>query len=85
MAKIVRFPEKKNDAVAQLEHILDQAKKGNIVNFVFAAELNEQENDFNLVATSWYNADVGHRQYLVAHLQANITMGIVEANLDRLE
>lgn len=83
MAKIVHFPSKDKDQIEKLEQVLAQAKAGNIKRFVFAAELNEKdepEDELNLVATSWDNADIGFRQYLIAHLQADITLGLVSVN-----
>lgn len=80
MAKIIRFPSEHKNVVEGIERLLEEAKNGNIKRFVFAAELNEQENGFNLVATSRANADVGMQQYLLAHLQADVTAAIVEVN-----
>jgi hypothetical protein len=83
MAKIVKFPSKERNVVEQLEFLLEKAKEGDIKRFVFAAELNrkEQEEDSqNLIATTWVNADVGDRQYLLSHLQLDIVHAVVEVN-----
>lgn len=83
MAKIVKFPSKERNVVEQLEFLLEKAKEGDIKRFVFAAELNQkelEEDDQNLVATSWVNADVGERQYLLSHLQLDIVAAVVEVN-----
>ncbi|WP_332648855.1 hypothetical protein [Lysinibacillus sp. 54212] len=83
MAKILEFPSQKDDVVAQLEYLLQMAKEGEFKRFVFAAELNRKElpeDDLNLVATSYINSDIGHRQYLLAHLQADITLALVKTN-----
>lgn len=81
MGRIIRFPSKEQDVVKQLEIILEKAKAGEMKRFVFAAEMAEKElpeDDRPLVATSWSKCDIGDRQYLIAHLQADVSMDLVE-------
>jgi len=81
MAKIVHFPDKNAAQVEKIEKLLQAAKNGEITRFIFAAELKEENNGRPLIATSWDNADLGDRQYLIGHLQADVNFGIVEVNL----
>ena len=76
MSKIVRLKTPQNNVIEALETILEMAKQGEALNFVFAAKCPDGN-----VATSWCNADVGTRNELVAHLQMDIMMAVVEANL----
>ncbi|MDM5306329.1 hypothetical protein [Peribacillus frigoritolerans] len=78
MAKIIHFPNKDKDLIEQLEYITEQAKEGKIKSYAFAAEL--QGEDEGLVATSYYNADVGTKQLLNSHIQVDIMAAVVEVN-----
>lgn len=79
MAKIVRLPVSGNNIVTALEELLERAKQGDVVNFVFAGLCPDGN-----IATSWANADVGERQTLVGHLQIDVMYAVVDANMDRL-
>lgn len=79
MAKIVRLPMPTNSMVDALEYLLEQAKKGEITGFVFAAHCSDGN-----IASSWANVDVGDRQTLVSHLQVDVMYAVVDANMDRL-
>jgi hypothetical protein len=78
MAKIIHFPDKNNDQIAILEHILYEAKMGKIKNFAFAAEL--QGEDEGIIATAYHNADVGTKQLLISHMQIDVIAAVVEVN-----
>ena len=77
MAKIYRYKTSQNNCVKCLEYLLERAKRGEMTGLVFAANLPDGN-----IATSWTNVDVGERQYLLAHMQSDITMAIIEANAD---
>jgi hypothetical protein len=79
MAKIYRYRTSQNNCVQALKDLLARAERGEMTGFVFAASLPDGN-----VATSWANTDVGERQYLLAHMQSDITMAIIEANADRV-
>lgn len=79
MAKIYRYKTSQNNCVKALRDLLQRAENGEMVGFVFAANLPDGN-----VATSWANCDVGERQYLLSHMHADITMSIIEANADHL-
>lgn len=84
MGKVVRlFNEKEKSQqglISHIEELLEMAKRGEIINFLVSAETqNEKE-----VLTGYYNLDVGEKQYLIGHLQADVTMAVVEANVDKL-
>ncbi|MES1040747.1 hypothetical protein [Peribacillus simplex] len=78
MAKIIHFPNKDKDLIEQLEYITEQAKEGKIKNYAFAVEW--QDEDEGLVATSYYNDDVGTKQLLNSHIQVDIMAPMVEVN-----
>lgn len=84
MAKVVRlFNDKEKSQqglISHIEKLLDMAKRGEIKNILVSAETTEEKE----VLTGYYNLDVGERQYLIGHLQADITMAVVEANVDKL-
>lgn len=79
MGRIFRFRTDQDHVVEALEDLLQRAKDGQIAGFVFAANLNDGN-----VATAWANEQLMSRAYLVTHLQADITYGVIEANIDRL-
>lgn len=79
MAKIYRYRTSQNNCIAALKDLLSRAERGEMTGFVFAANLPDGN-----VATSWANADVGNRQYLISHMQSDITMAIIEANADQV-
>lgn len=79
MAKIIHFPDKNKDLIEQLDFILQQAKEGKIKNYAFAAELQGGEDE-GVVATSYWNADVGTKQLLNSHIQIDIVAAVVEVN-----
>ncbi|MFJ7940931.1 hypothetical protein ACIQYG_20890 [Peribacillus sp. NPDC096622] len=78
MAKIIHFPNKDKDLIEQLEYITEQAREGKIKNYVFAAEL--QGEDEGLIVTSYYNADVGTKQLLNSHIYVDIVAEVVKVN-----
>lgn len=77
--KIIRLPGKYADIVGGLEQLLEMARQGEIESFVFAAQMATGE-----VATSWYDGEheLGGRQNLIAHLQLDVMMAVVQANLE---
>jgi hypothetical protein len=77
MAKIYRYKTSQNNCVRCLEDLLERAKRGEMMGFIFAANLPDGN-----VATSWAAVDIGERQYLLSHMQSDITMAIIEANAD---
>lgn len=77
MAKIYRYRTSQNNCVKALKDLLERAERGEMTGFVFAAKLPDDN-----VATGWTNVDVSERQYLLAHMQSDITMAIIEANAD---
>jgi hypothetical protein len=79
MAKVVRFKTPQDDVVETLEYLLEQARRGHMTGFVFAAKCPDGN-----IATSWANVDVGERNELVSHLQVDVMYAVVEANIDRL-
>lgn len=79
MAKIIKLKTTQDNMVESLEYILEQAKQGNIESFAFSAQLTDGN-----IATSYFNADVGTKQALIGHMQADVMYQIVEANVDRL-
>lgn len=79
MSKIVRFKTPQDSTIESLEYILDQAKQGNILNFAFAANLTDGN-----IATSYAHADVGTKQVLIGHMQADVMYQVVQANIDKL-
>ena len=84
MSKIIRMfnEEEKNQQglIEHLEEFLEVAKRGELKNVLMAAEMVEEKE----VLTGYYNLRVGERQWLLGHIQADITMAIVEANVDKL-
>lgn len=80
MAKITRISTPQAQIVDVLEDMLDLAKKGEIKNIVLAAEHSTNGE----VLSGYANADICERQYLVAHIQSNITMAIVAENIEEL-
>lgn len=79
MAKIYRYKTSQNNCIRALEELLECAKRGEMMGFIFAAKLPDGN-----VATSWASLDIADRQYLLAHSQVDINQAIVEANADRL-
>ena len=79
MARIYRYKTSQNNCVKALEDLLGRARRGEMTGFIFAANLPDGN-----IATSWTNLDVGERTYLIAHIQSDITMAIIEANADRV-
>ncbi|EJW14446.1 hypothetical protein M5X00_29950 [Paenibacillus alvei] len=79
MGTLVRFKTDQDHVVEALEDLLQRARDGQIKGFVFAADLDDGN-----VATAWSNRELMQRAYLVTHLQADITYGVIEANIDRL-
>lgn len=77
MAKIYRYKTSQNNCIKALRDLLERAERGEMTGFILAANLPDGN-----VATSWANCDVGERQYLLSHMQADIMMAIIEANAD---
>lgn len=82
MPKIVRLfnEQEKNqrELVRHIEELLEMAKKGEIKSVMVAAEAENQ------IVTGYYNLDAQEKQYMLGHFQSDITMAIVEANIDKL-
>lgn len=79
MSKIVRFKTHQDNIIEALEQIVERAKNGEITGFIFAAKCTDGN-----IATGWSHVDVGERNELTAHLQVDVMMAVVEANMDRL-
>lgn len=79
MAKIVRLKTPQDNMIESIEYILQQVKEGNIQSFAFAAKCADGN-----IATSYFNADVGTKQELNAHIQVDIMYQVMESNMDRL-
>ncbi|MCK6203936.1 hypothetical protein KZX50_00545 [Bacillus infantis] len=83
MPKVVRlFNEQERNQqglVAHIEGLLEMAKRGEIKKVMIAAESSD-----STILTGYYNLDVQEKQYMIGHFQADVTMAIVEANVDRL-
>ena len=79
MAKIVKFKTSQDDLVEALEYILERAREGEIRSFAFAAKCTDGN-----IATSYGNADVGTKNELLGHIQADIMYDIMKANIDQL-
>ncbi|MFS0776249.1 hypothetical protein ABC255_09605 [Neobacillus sp. 3P2-tot-E-2] len=83
MAKVIKlFNKQEQDREALVKHIedfLEMAKNGELKNIMVAAE--HIDND---ILTGYCNLDVQEKQYMIGHFQADVTMAIVEANIDRL-
>ncbi|MBT2661938.1 hypothetical protein [Bacillus sp. ISL-45] len=83
MPKVVRlFNEQEKNQMGLVKHIeelLEKAKSGEIQNVMVAAEASDRT-----IMTGYYNLDAQEKQYMLGHVQADITMAIVEANVDRL-
>lgn len=83
MPKVVRlFNEQERNQqglIAHIEDLLNKAKAGEIKNVMVAAEATD-----STVMTGYYNLDVQEKQYMIGHFQADVTMALVEANIDQL-
>lgn len=79
MAKLLRFKTDQDRVIEALTELLERAKQGQIKSFVFAANLSDGD-----VATAWSNVQIMERAYLTTHLQADVTYGVIEANIDKL-
>ncbi|MEC1177627.1 hypothetical protein P9B03_03950 [Metasolibacillus meyeri] len=80
MVKITRISTPQAQIVDVIEQILDLAKRGEIKNIALAAEHSSNGE----VLTGYANADVNERQYLMSHIQSDITMAIVAANIEEV-
>lgn len=80
MAKIIRIDTPQSNIVDVLEKVLQLAKDGEIMNLALAAEHSTNGE----VLTGYANADVSERQYLISHIQSDITMAIVAANIEEV-
>lgn len=81
MAKIIELPKKKTTLVNMLDELRDMAEKGELQNLYCAGKL----EDGNVLVCAAQVADVAEKMYLHAHLQQNITMAVVEQNLEWVE
>ncbi len=83
MPKVVRlFNEQERNQqglIAHIEDLLSKAKAGELKNVMIAAEATD-----STIMTGYYNLDVQEKQYMIGHFQADVTMAIVEANIDQL-
>ncbi|OMC86921.1 hypothetical protein BK128_09660 [Viridibacillus sp. FSL H7-0596] len=80
MAKIIRINTPQSNIVDVLETVLDLAKRGEIKNIALSAEHSTNGE----VLTGYANADVCERQYLISHMQSDITMAIVAENIEEI-
>lgn len=80
MAKITRISTPLDNIVDVLEQALKLAKKGEIKNLALAAEHSSNGD----VLTGYANADVSEKQYLVSHIESDITLAIIAANIEEL-
>ncbi|MED3574507.1 hypothetical protein [Cytobacillus praedii] len=82
MPKVIRlFNEKEKNQQGLIKHIEDlltAAKNGELKSVMVAAEVEDG------IVTGYYNLDVQEKQYMIGHFQADVTMAIVEANIDQL-
>lgn len=82
MGKVVRlFNEQEKNQQGLIKHIeglLTAAKNGELKSVMIAAEVEDG------IVTGYYNLDVQEKQYMIGHFQADVTMAIVEANIDQL-
>jgi ASC-1-like (ASCH) protein len=82
MGKVIRlFNEKEAKQEALVKHIeefLEMAKKGEIKNFLVAAESEEA------VLTGYCNLDVSEKQFMLGHIQVDINYEIVKVNMEDL-
>lgn len=76
MAKIIRLKTPQDNVVEALETLLERARGGEVLGFVFAAKCPDGN-----IATSWANVDVGGRNELTSHLQIDVMYAVVEANM----
>ena len=53
------------------------AKEGRLTSIMFAGTL-----DRDSIITSWANAEPGHRQELIGHLQIDVIMGVLETMIE---
>lgn len=81
MAQIIRFPNARTDehfAISDcVRELAAMDATGRAVSFIGAVKLADGS-----VATVWANADGGERMELIGHLQADVMMSMVEANLE---
>ncbi|MGE7271418.1 hypothetical protein ACQKK5_08160 [Brevibacillus panacihumi] len=81
MAQIIRFPNARTTeyfAIADgIRELAEMEATGQAVSFMGAVKLADGS-----VATVWANADWGERMELIGHLQADVMMSMVEANLE---
>lgn len=80
MAKITRISTPQAQIVDVLEQVLELAKNGEIKNIALAAEHSSNGD----VLTGYANADVSERQYLMSHIQSDITLQIIAENIEAL-
>lgn len=79
ISNIIRLKSKQDNLVKNIEDILEKAKRGEFISFMFAGKCEDGD-----IATSWSNADVGRRNELISHMQVDLMMAVVEANADKL-
>lgn len=81
MAQTIRFPNARTSeyfAISDsIRELTEMEASGQAVSFVGAVKLADGS-----VATVWANADGGERMELIGHLQADVMMSMVEANLE---
>lgn len=80
MAKIIRISTPQAQVVDVIEQVLELAKNGEIKNIALAAEYSSNGE----VLTGYAGADVSERQYLLSHIQSDITMAIVAENIEEI-
>ena len=79
MAKIIKFKTPQDNVVEALEKLLEYAKNGDVIGFIFAAKCPDGN-----IATSWSEVDMGTRGELNSHIQVDIMYDVMAANMDRL-
>ncbi|OEC01118.1 hypothetical protein GY31_15180 [Lysinibacillus sphaericus] len=80
MAKITRISTPQAQIVDVIEQVLELAKNGELKNIALAAEHSSNGE----VLTGYAGADVSERQYLLSHIQSDITMAIVAENIEEI-
>lgn len=83
MAKIVKFVSQeqatKEELIEHIEKLLEWAKNDEFDNVLIATKLKDGH-----VMTGYCNLDIGEKQYLNSHIQADINFEVVRANVDEL-
>jgi hypothetical protein len=79
MAKIIHFQNDNMDMETMIKDILERVHRGQLEQIVIAAK---QKDDY--VLTAYKNCDLIDRQYLISHLQADVTYDTIAGKMDEL-